>query len=184
METKNTFFKKFSKSFLATLAILAGMGAAFAAWTATEVSWTDTSFNDGQAISNNMLAGSMMGYVKNAAGTKLYWKKLTASTSSLGDAARACADAGMSLPRFDQMTYYSANNLQGTDSDGVVKGINSTVNAGSYHKTWEQYSTSISCSTPGYTCGYHHTLTPNSWTNQTYEWGYTLAYYLCVYKQW
>lgn len=83
METKNTFFKKFSKSFLATLAILAGMGAAFAAWTASETSWTETSFNDGQAISNNMISGSMLGYVKNAAGTKLYWKKLTAAQAGL-----------------------------------------------------------------------------------------------------
>lgn len=184
METKNTFVKKFWVSFLTTLAILAGMWAAFAAWTASETSWTETSFNDGQAITNNMISWSMMWYVKNASWTKLYWKKLTASQASLWDAARACAEAWMSLPRFDQMTYYSANNLSGLDSDGTVKWINSTANAWSYHKTWEQYSTSISCSTPWYTCGYHHTVTPNSRSNYTYEWGYTLAYYLCVYKQW
>lgn len=185
MEIKNKIFKKFLWSFLATITILSGIWLWFAAWTASETEWSDTSFNDWQSITNNMLSASLMWYVKDSSWEKLYWRKFDNTSRSVNDAAKFCMDKWMWIPKWDQLSYYSAYNLKWLDYSAGKVWFQSMTSAWSYHKTQDmRWSQGTSCSTPGYSCNYYYYRIPNSRSSISSQWWYSTAYTVCVYKQW
>lgn len=175
METKNTFVKKFGTSFLTTLAIITGMWAAFAAWTATETSWTESSFNDGQAITNNMISALTMWYTKNATWQKVYWRKFNTSTYNLWSAQNLCNDNGMSLPTTATFKKMYENNYSWIDADATYKAFRSISAVNTYHWTQSKHDW------PSWNAYYHDAFYTNS-TNWTYPTWTTAYQVVCVYK--
>ncbi len=185
METKNTFVKKFGTSFLTTLAILAGMWAAFATWTWWSTDFAASQFHNWQAITPNMIASSLLWYVRDASGNNIYWRKYDTTTRTLGQASEFCASKWMWLPSFDQSNYYSANagTYRWIDTNGTsVVGYSSMTSGSNYHNTWQQYNTNISCSS--WHCAYYWLSYPWSWTSYTYAYWYSAYQTVCVYKRW
>lgn len=185
METINKMVKKFSSSFLITLAILAGIWVAFAAWTASETEWGDWSFDDGDSITNNMLASTIMWYTKDGSWNKVYWKKFDWTSRSLNDASNFCMSKGMELPTCEQMRYYWAygSTYKWYDYSWWFVNFSSMSSPWSYHWCTWQYRTFSSCSTPGYTCWGWYVTIPNSRSSNNNTRWYSTYQTVCVYKQ-
>lgn len=177
----------FTKWYIIWVGLLLWLATAFAiSVNTTETQWSENDFAVWDEITQNMLLAQTLWYTcyNTSCTQKIYWKKISTSTVWLNDAAKACMDVWMELPSADQMWYFSANNNLYWLNMWTYTAHNSMSNAWSYHHTWDIYNTSISCSTPGYSCNYYNIRMPSSWSSTTTAYWYTAQYFYCVYKRW
>lgn len=117
--------------------------SAYSAWTSTDTEWTESSFENGQPITNNMISALTLGYVKDSSWNKIYWKNIPYWHQLDWHYSNSiCLLRWMTLPTNTTRDLMFRNNYLWIDSDGSVKNWNSQSTRWTRH--WWRNTSSVS----------------------------------------
>lgn len=179
---KNNFLKTLSKWYVIWLGMLLGIWSALAITSlSTESTWTESSFENGASITQNMLLASRMWFTcyDSTCSQKIYWKKVSSWQSRIFDAQTQCKNQWMRLPTSADHEWLNNWNFNWLDYDWVVRWFRSQNHNSSRHWFDDMWR-----SAPNFYQGQPRRwyTNPSYWrSNRTWTWYSWQSYFYCVY---